>query len=286
MSFDPGTEPFRSSTSGTTSASATAGSPLGRAAGRAPAAPERVVDVSACVEPGTRLALLGANVLAVLGCAVLVVTIYGALIAVAGAIANVFLRRRARALLAASALRIGPRQFPEIHASATGFARRLGLAETPEVFVVDASEVNGFAMRFGRESVIVLTDETVGAAMEGKSAGALQFVIAHELAHVALGHHRLWRGMLRRLRKLSRLDEHSADRVACELVGSEAAAEDGILLLCAGPRLLSFVDRGAAREQARAAVANPLTAKAERVLTHPTTLRRLARVGEHFARAA
>jgi Zn-dependent protease with chaperone function len=195
---------------------------------------------------------------------------------------NGLIHRRARVLLRASSLRVGPRQFPGIHACAADFARRLALAEVPEVYVVDTSEVNGFALRFGRKNVVVLTDEAVAAGMEGKSPGALAFVIGHELGHVALGHHRWLRGMLRKLRWLSRLDELSADRVACELVGTREAAEDGVLLLCAGPRLLSFVDRGAARAQASEVVADRATAKAERVLTHPTALRRLDRVQRHF----
>jgi len=257
------------------------------AAGAAPQAPgfaaeQSTVDVRRCVEPGTGSALLGSSVLAVLGCVFLVLTIYGALIAVAGAVLNWFVRRRARVLLRASSLRVGPRQFPEIHACAAAFARRLSLAEAPEIFVVDASEVNGFALRFGRKNVVVLTDEAVAACLEGKSPGALAFVIGHELGHIALGHHRWWRGMQRHYRKLSRLDELSADHVACELVGTREAAEDGVLLICAGPRLLSFVDRGAAREQAAEVVADRATKRAERVLSHPTTLRRLDRVSRHF----
>ena len=80
------------------------------------------VDVRPCVEPGTGLALVVSSTLAVLGCLFLIVTVYGALIAVAGIVANWFIHRRARALLRGSALQIGPRQFPELHACATSFA--------------------------------------------------------------------------------------------------------------------------------------------------------------------
>ncbi len=261
--------------------------PAVRAAGVAALAPSGgPVDVKSCVEPRTGLAVAGASAALLLGLAVLVLTIYGIVIAAVMAVANVFVHRRARVLLRASSLRVGPRQFAEIHACATDFARRLELAEVPEIYVVDTSEVNGFALRFGRKNVIVLTDEAVAACLEGKSPGALAFVLAHELGHVALGHHRWPRGALRRLRWLSRLDEFSADRVASELVGSREAAEDGVLLLCAGPRLLSFVDRAAARAQASEVVADRATAKAERALTHPTVLRRLERVQQHFGGAS
>lgn len=236
------------------------------------------VDPRAHVEPGTRSALAVAATFAVVLALFLVFTIYGALFALLGAAASWFAARKARVVLRGSALRVGPRQLPQIHACAEQFARRLGLERAPEIYVVDAAEVNGFALRFGRSHAIVLTDETVAAALEGKSPGALSFVIAHELAHVALGHTSFFRALLRRSPKLSRCDELSADAVACALVGSTAAAQDGILLLTAGPRLLAFVDRVAALEQAGEVVADKASGRVERNLTHPLTLRRLQRV--------
>lgn len=190
--------------------------------------------------------------------------------------------RKAKAILRATALRVGPQQLPELHACAETFAQRLGLAQAPELYVLDAGQVNGFALRFKKRNMIVLTDETVGACLEGRSTGALAFVIAHEIAHVALGHTSWWRLVARRYRKLSRLDECSADNVACALVGSREAALDGVLLLSAGPRLLAFVDRAAALEQAAEIAADPATTRVERGLTHPLTLRRLQRVAQRF----
>ncbi len=204
------------------------------------------------------------------------------MIALVLAVPSYFAVRKAKAILRATALRVGPRQFPEIHACASEYARRLGLSEPPEVYVLDASMVNAFALKFKKRSMIVLTDETVAACLEGRSPGALGFVIAHELAHVALGHTRWWRLLLRRYRKLSRLDECSADNVACELVGSREAALDGVLLLSAGPRLLSFVDRAAALEQAAEVADDRTTARIEHGLTHPLTLRRLDRIARRF----
>lgn len=240
------------------------------------------IETSHCVEPGTDLAV----VLMLIGLAlvwiVLLVTIWGFLIGLVMIAAGWLARRRARAVLRGSALRVGPHQFPTLHDCATQFARRLGLAETPELYVVDAGEVNGFALRFGKSSAILLTDETVAACMEGGSPGALAFVLGHEMGHLALGHQRWWRRPLKQLHWLARLDECSADNVACELVGSQEAAEDGILLLCAGPRLLSLVDRDAARRQAAEVVQDAATKRAERVLTHPLAMRRLDRVAKRF----
>jgi Zn-dependent protease with chaperone function len=242
------------------------------------------VDPLAHVEPGTALWVVVSGILAAAGFVFLLFSVYGAMIAVALAIVNWFAWRRARLILRASALRAGPAQFAPIHACASAYAKRLGLHETPEVYVVDMAEVNGFALRFGKRNVILLTDETVAASLEGGSPGALSFVIAHEMAHIALGHHQWWRSPLRRVRKLSRLDELSADNVACALVGNPQAAEEGLLLLAVGPRLLTYVDRGAALAQAREIVDDKPTKRAERYLTHPVTLRRLERVLSRFSK--
>ena len=240
------------------------------------------VEVSRCVEPMTDLATVLACAAAALLWLFLAVTIWGLAVGFVLIVSAYFTRRRARAVLHGSTLRVGPDPFPSIHECATQFARRIGLARMPDVFVVDAGEVNGFAMRFGKQGAILLTDETVAAAMEGGSPGALAFVLAHEMGHLALGHQRWWRRALPKLWWLSRLDECSADNVACELVGSQEAAEDGILLLCAGPRLLSFVDRAAARRQATEVIADAATSRAERSLTHPLAMRRLLRVSQRF----
>jgi Zn-dependent protease with chaperone function len=244
-------------------------------------APE--VDARRCVESGTSLALALSGTFALIGAVFLLTTITGAVIAGVLWLANLLTRRRAWRILRASSLRVGEDQLPEIHACVSAFSQRLGLAEAPEVYVVDAAEVNGFALRFGRRHGIVLTDETVAACLEGKSPGALAFVIAHELGHVALGHHRWWRTPLRSWHWLSRLDELSADGVACELVGSSEAAESGVLLLVVGPRLLSFVDRAAARAQAAEVARDRAVRRAERMLTHPVAMRRLDRVVQRFA---
>lgn len=244
------------------------------------------VDATRLIEPRTGLAIGVSTVALVLVSIFMIAAIYVAVIAAVFFIVEYFARRRARTILQGSALRVGPRQFPELDECVRTYAERLGLVDVPELYVLDAGVVNGFALRLGRKSGIFLTDEAVAACLEGRSSGALSFVIGHELAHVALGHHTWWRITLSKLHWLSRLDECTADNVACALVGSSAAAEDGVLLLVAGPRLLSFVDRAAARAQADEVVSDPATRRAERRLTHPLAMHRLQRVSQRFASPA
>src|SRR6185436_6133569 len=103
---------------------------------------------------------LGISVaVALLTSVLLVVSISGAVIALVFLIVEFFAIRRAQMVLKGSALRVGPTQFTPIHECVTAYARRLSLDETPEVYVIDAGEVNGFALKLGRKNGIFLTDE-------------------------------------------------------------------------------------------------------------------------------
>lgn len=244
------------------------------------------LDPTQCIEPGTGRHLSLAICLAVVFAVVLVATIYGVLIAAIGWIGTYLHARRARALTRGSCLRVSEQQFPEVHACAAAFAQRLSMEQQPEIYVVDSAEVNAFAARLSGRNAIVLTDEIVHAGLAEGARDALSFVIAHELGHIALGHHRWWRSPLRRYQELSRLDEYSADNIACELVGTREAAETGLLMLISGPKLLALTNRAAALQQASEVVADKASKRAERTLTHPLSMRRLDRVAGRFDSAS
>ncbi len=103
-------------------------------------------------------------------------------------------------------------------------------------------------------------------------------VIAHELAHIALGHTGVVRGFIAKFyKKLSRLNEHSADRVAFALVQKQEIVLAGLLMLTAGHQLMKYVNFDAVRIQAKEVAANPYSLKAERSLSHPLQMNRIAR---------
>ena len=186
---------------------------------------------------------------------------------------------RARAQLRGSAVRVGPSQFPEIHEAAVNMAAGLGLRECPCVYICEYNEQNAFAVKYGSKQYVVLFDEIVHGMLETGNVKALHFLIAHELAHHALGHTGLFYNMMAGMyRPLSRLDEFSADAVAHALVGSLSAARDAFTLLLIGPQLFGQIDREALNEQAREVVADRHSRASESGSTHPLTLRRYARL--------
>jgi Zn-dependent protease with chaperone function len=200
----------------------------------------------------------------------------GLLILVPGAIGAYFAAKRARAYIRGSSIQVSAEQMPEIHSIVQDFAQRLGLSETPELYIAEDSVANGFAVRLSKKNVIILTDDAVWGSLASPNQKALGFIIGHEMAHIALGHTGFIRSMMRNVvRPLARLDEMSADNVAKELIGDSKAAVQGLALLTVGPQLLRHLNLNALELQAREVASSKLSKKAERNLTHPLLLRRI-----------
>lgn len=189
---------------------------------------------------------------------------------------DIFVRKRVMASLRASCLELGPQQLPEVYACAQVYSQRLGLKETPRIFIAEGSALNAASLRVGARRVVLLLDDVVWGALKAGDPRALSFVLAHELAHHALGHTRGLRRYLSQVyRKLSRLDEFSCDAVALQLVGERDAAYNGLIMLMVGPQLLPFINRDQLFKQAQEADADKHTKRAERVHTHPFLARRI-----------
>jgi Zn-dependent protease with chaperone function len=178
-----------------------------------------------------------------------------------------------------NAVRVSERQFPELHRLASAHARKLGLKQTPAVYVMESGGLlNAFATRFlGRDFVIVHSDVLELALARGEAA--VGFIMGHELAHVWRGHlkHR-WLTMPGRLMPYlgaaySRACEYTCDRVGayCQPEG----AISGLLALAAGKQLHAHVD---VREYAAQAVNDQSfwIRRAELMSSHPLLPKRVA----------
>jgi Zn-dependent protease with chaperone function len=236
------------------------------------------------IAPGTSLhAFIGWSLLLILGPLVIVgsilATMGGAL--VGWLIAAIFYYsrlRKARARLMGGSLQVSENQFPEIHASAKAIAHAMGVP-LPEVFIVEDNHQNAFAIKQGARSYVVLVDDIVHGALATGNPGVLNFIIAHEIAHHALGHTGTLRSLITsHYRPLSRLDEFSCDAVAQALTTDPISSRDALALLLVGPQLFSKVNRRALDEQAAAVSANRHSKRAESGLSHPLLLRRYARL--------
>jgi len=236
------------------------------------------VDAEAYVEPKTGLAVAVCSIVLGLGILIAVITIWLAIIILIGMLFDYFRQRKALAIIKGSAIEINEAQFPEIHACANAVARRLGLQETPLVYLVEGNTINASAMRLAGRRLVLLQDDLVYACLVSGEPRTLSFFVAHELAHHALGHTGYFRSQLSRMMKwLSRLDEFSCDAVGNQIAGNPAISAKALTVLLSGPQMLPYVNAAKLVEQARQVEADKKSKKAQRRLTHPLLLLRLLR---------
>jgi Zn-dependent protease with chaperone function/type II secretory pathway pseudopilin PulG len=129
------------------------------------------------------------------------------------------------AYLKGTAIRITPRQFPDLHARVAACSERLGLAQAPDCYLLNGQGgFNAFATRFlGRNFVILFSD--VVDALEDRP-GAVDFYVGHELAHVKRGH-LVWRPALLPASLLPLLGAayHRACESTCDRHGAACCAD-------------------------------------------------------------
>jgi Zn-dependent protease with chaperone function len=87
-------------------------------------------------------------------------------------------------MIRGNAVKLGPEQFPDIHATVLRQSQQLGLGRVPDVYLLQAGGVlNAFATRFMGTDFIVLYSDILEEAYE-QNRETVDFVIAHELGHV------------------------------------------------------------------------------------------------------
>ena len=158
-------------------------------------------------------------------------------------------------------------------------SRRLGMDETPAIFVLQSGGVlNAFATRFlGRNFVILYSDVLALATQKGEKA--VSFVVGHELGHVQRKH------MTRRALlypammfpflggAYSRACEYTCDRFGNAL--EPEGGVDGLLVLAAGRDLYTQVNSTEYARQ-RETESGFFVRFAEILSTHPNLTKRVA----------
>lgn len=141
--------------------------------------------------------------------------------------------------LRGSAVRLGPAQFPELHARVQELARAAGLPREPEAYLLESGgSLNAMATKFFRGRMIVLFSDLLDAC--GDDSAARDMVIGHEIGHLKAGHldHLLLTGPGRLMPFLgaaySRACERTSDRWGAALCGDPAGAVRGLAVLAAG----------------------------------------------------
>lgn len=171
---------------------------------------------------------------------------YGILLLAAGYIALYAMNAKYRA----TSLRITERNFPEVYKTVEEYAERLGIT-VPKVYVVQQSGVlNAFStFLFRRQWILIHAELFEVAYREHHDMEALNFVIAHEMAHIYYGHATLHYNLLIWFANqvpvlsaiASRAREYSCDRLAQRLTGNSGI--DAMLMTMVDRHLYKMVDR-------------------------------------------
>ncbi|MDT8367906.1 MAG: M48 family metallopeptidase [Longimicrobiales bacterium] len=180
-----------------------------------------------------------------------------------------------------SAVKVGPRQFPQLHARVHALATEMGM-EMPAVYIMQAGgTLNAFATRFLRREMVILFSDLLEAC-EGND-GARDMIVAHELAHLKCKHLRwMWFTLPGHFvpflgSALSRAREYTCDRYGAAGAGDLAAARLGLVILSAGPQLAPRVDQGEFVRQ-RADMNTGLMTIGEWFGSHPPLSKRIAAI--------
>ncbi|MBT2638299.1 ankyrin repeat domain-containing protein [Bacillus sp. ISL-39] len=148
-----------------------------------------------------------------------------------------------------NAVKIGGNQFPLIHSTVEELCIKMGIKRTPDIYVLQSGGImNAFATRFfGRNMVVVYSE--IFELIEQNAEEELQFVLAHELAHIKRNHlgklmfilPSMWIPGIAEM--YLRACEYTCDRYAAFYIGNPAAAKNGLTMLAIGKVLFRRVNK-------------------------------------------
>jgi Zn-dependent protease with chaperone function len=180
-------------------------------------------------------------------------------------------------------VRISPRQLPELYERCKAIAGKFGLKDVPEVYLLQAGGIlNAFATKLlSRRFVIIFSNLADGC----EDPRQLDFVIGHEMGHLAAGHLQ-WQAFLLPFFILpwfgpaySRAREYTCDRAGLEVSSGIEPAMRGLAVLAAGGRHAQKIDLQAFMDQ-RAESGTFWMAISELSSTHPFLCKRVAALQE------
>lgn len=180
-------------------------------------------------------------------------------------------------------VKVTERQFADLYQTYQRVGQEMGIRLLPDVYILQAGGVlNAFATRFFQKNMVILYSDVVELSRDGYTK-EVEFVIAHELAHIRRNHvQKQWAMMLGGWipflgSAYSRACEFTCDRMAAHHIQDQAASKRALTILAIGGKLAKEVSEfdylyEASRE-------NGFIAKLSELLsTHPPLPKRIAAI--------
>ncbi len=187
--------------------------------------------------------------------------------------------------LRGNGVRVSEKQFPDIYERVVYLSEKMKLKSVPDIFVIHSEGAfNAFATRFFGRNMVVIYSEVFELARE-QGVKELDFIIAHELAHIKRRH--IWKSMLVLPATLvpflsqaySRACEYTCDRKAAYYIQDGPAAKRALTILSIGKVLYKEINDYAYLEQIHSE-SNAAVWFAELLSTHPLLPKRVQAVGQ------
>lgn len=175
-----------------------------------------------------------------------IVSIVGFLYILLIALSLFFAQAVAIATIKQNSIKVSHEQFGDVYQKVVEYSNTLDLGYIPEVYLMQSNGLlNAFVTRFLFKDIVVIYSDIFELAYE-QGETAVNFIVAHELAHVKRKHLSLDKYIL--FGKLipflglaySRACEQTCDRIAYKLVGE--LGYEGLILLAAGKKLYKKVN--------------------------------------------
>lgn len=190
----------------------------------------------------------------------------------------------------ANAIKLSEKQLPELYEIIKRLSRELNLDSVPDAFLIqEGGLINAFATRlYFRRNYVVFYADVVEVAYREGDFESLEFIIAHELAHIKAGHVTLLYNLsifpiafvpiLKNLlwTSLSRAREYTSDRIAIKIA---PLGKRGLIVLSAGEHLYKDVNYEEYLETARTPEGFWIWST-NLLSTHPALIRRVKAVNE------
>jgi Zn-dependent protease with chaperone function len=152
------------------------------------------------------------------------------------------------ATIRTNGVKITERQFPEIYQRTREIAKEMGFYFLPDIYVIESGGLlNAFATRFFGRNMIVLYADLF--EMKDSDPKLVDFVIAHELAHIKRNHilkHAIilpanWIPFLGSA--YSRACEYTCDKMAIHYINDFEASTRSLTMLAVGRKYYQTVDQ-------------------------------------------
>jgi Zn-dependent protease with chaperone function len=148
-----------------------------------------------------------------------------------------------------NAVKLSHVQFPKVFGKAEELCTKMGIAKVPDIYVIQSGGMlNAFATRFfGRNMVVVYAE--IFELMNTNADDELNFILAHELAHIKRNHlskmmfilPAMWIPGIAEL--YLRACEYTCDRYAAYYTGNSEASKNSLTMLAIGKDLYLHVNR-------------------------------------------